>query len=150
MSLPYPYITDNPVNINTGSYFDQKETELFLQGSVEDLWFGFSETDVLELSVFDLDQNPIGWATTNTDKKYKTVTLSYLNTLNEPVQYSYQELLSDFILYRNTKTLVDPTEQLPSLFGVTEGSYLLSYNFVREMAGMPDDPLVIKDISPSR
>lgn len=150
MSIPYQYVTDNPNHINTGSYFNKSESDMFISGFGTDLWYGFSEMDVIELSVFDLDENQIGWDTINTEKEYKKVTLTYLNALDQPVQYSYNELLSDFTLYKNTKILVNPIEQLSSSFGITQGSYVLSYNFVREMAGSPTDPLVVKDISPSR
>ena len=150
MSLPYPYITNNQYHINTGSYLDQKETEMLVTGYVNDLWYGFGETDVIEMSVFDLDQNPLGWQTINSEKEYKLVTMTYLDTLDRPTEYTYKQLISDFTLYRNTKILVNPLEQLTTDFGITSGSYILTYNFLREMAGNPSASLVVKDISPSR
>jgi hypothetical protein len=150
MSLPYPYITDNQYHLNTGSYLDPKETAMLVSGFRNDLWYGFGETDVIEMSVFDLDENPIGWKTINSEKKYKKVNMTYLDTLDRPVDYSYLQLISDFILHKNTKILVNPIEQLDHEFSIQSGSYVLSYNFMREMAGSPRDPLVIKDISPSR
>ena len=70
MAIPFPFVTSNPENINTGSYLNQKETTNFVSNFLPDLWYGFSEEDVIEVSVFDLDQNPIGWKTINTDKIY--------------------------------------------------------------------------------
>jgi hypothetical protein len=150
MAIPFPFVTSNPENINTGSYLNQKETTNFVSNFLPDLWYGFSEEDVIEVSVFDLDQNPIGWKTINTDKNYRTVTLSYLNTLDQTITYSYKELLTDFTLYKTEEILVNPIEQFSSSFGIISGSYLATYNFVREMAGNSLTPLVVKDISPSR
>lgn len=150
MAIPYPYTTDNVNHINTGSYFDETETKMFVNGYGTDLWYGFGETDVIELSVFDLDQNPLGWATINSEKSYKTVQMTYQDALNRPITYNYRELLTDFILYKNAKILVNPIEQLSASFGITSGSYFVAYNFVREMAGTPSFPLAVKDISPSR
>lgn len=150
MSIPYPYISNNPQHVNSGSYFNKKETSLFVNGYFTDLWYGFSETDIIELSVFDLNNNQLGWKTIKTDKNYKKVSLSYINSLDEKVFYSYDELINDFILYKNEKVLTNPIDEISSSFGITDGSYILSYNFVREMAGDQINPLVIKDISPSR
>lgn len=150
MSLPYPYITDNQYHVNTASYLDQKETEMLVSGYAPDLWYGFGETDVIEMSVFDLDQNQIGWKTINSEKHFKTITLSYLDALDRPIDYSYQQLVTDFILYKNTKVLFSPADQLQKEFSIQSGSYLLSYNFMREMAGSPTAPLVVQEISPSR
>ncbi len=149
MAIPYPYVTNNVNHINTGSYFDETETKMFVTGYGTDLWYGFGETDVIELSVFDLDQNPINWATLRSEKKYKTVQMTYQDALDRTITYSYKELLTDLILYKNTKILVNPLEDVRP-FGLIDGSYILSYNFVREMAGTPAFPLVVKDISPSR
>lgn len=149
MAIPYPYVTNNANHINTGSYFDETETKMFVNGYGTELWYGFGETDYIELSVFDLDQNPLHWKTIHSEKQYKTVQMTYQDALDRAATYSYRELLTDFILYKNTKILVDPLVDLAP-FGLADGSYLLSYNFVREMAGTPDFPLAVKEISPSR
>jgi hypothetical protein len=150
MAIPYPYITNNQNHVNTGSYFNQSETEMFVSDFGTDVWYGFSEKDIIELSVYDLDQTLLGWDTLNTDKTYNRNTLTYLDEQDRPTAYRYSEIVNDFILYKNSKILVNPLEQLSSSFGITEGSYLLAYNFTREMAGGASSPLVIKDISPSR
>ena len=149
MAIPYPYTFESPTNLSTASYLNEKESEFFIQRNSSDLWYGFSEVDAIELSVYDLNGNFVNWGTLNTDKSYKTVTLSYLDDKDQKITYSYDELLTDFILYKNTKILVDPTDQLSSSFGIIQGNYTLSYNFTREMAGTPLDVLVVKDISPS-
>lgn len=137
-------------SLNTGSYLNRVEYALFNVGIVSDIWYGFSDKDVIEVGVWDYDQNLIKWNILNQSKTYNPITLSYIDTLNRPSQYSYNELIPDFILYKNQKILVSPPEELSASFQILTGSYQLTYNFTREMAGNPNNPLVIKDISPSR
>jgi len=147
----YQLVSDNSASLNTGSYLNRVEYSLFVKGYVSDLWYGSSANDVIELGVWDRSsQNLIGWQTLNQSKNYNSVTLSYTNTLNSSVTFSYRELEPEFILYKNEKILVNPSEQLSASFQLLSGSYFLTYNFTREMAGSPIDSLVIKDISPSR
>jgi PKD repeat protein len=145
----YEMVSENTASLNTGSYLNQTEYSMFVNGFSSDLWYGFSASDVIEFSVWDSSNNFIGWNVLNQSKNYNEITLSYLNTLNFPVTYSYAELQTDFILYKNAGILVNPCEELSSSMGILDGSYFLTYNFTREMAGTPTNPLVIKDISPS-
>lgn len=146
----YPLVAANTSSLNTGSYLNRTEYTLFVNGYKPDLWFGFSANDVIEYGVWDRQKNFVGWNVLNQSKSFQEVTLSYLNTLDFPVTYSYSELLTDFTLYKNEKVLVNPAEELMQTTGQTEGSYFFVYNFTREMAGTINNPLVIKEISPSR
>lgn len=146
----YPLVSNSTASLNTGSYLNRTEYSLFVNGYTSDLWFGFSANDTIELGVWDRENNFIGWNVLNQSKSYNEVTLSYLNALDFPVTYSYSELLTDFILYKNAKVLVNPSDQLQTVTGQKEGSFFFAYNFTREMAGNINEPLVIKEISPSR
>jgi len=66
-----------------------------------------------------------------------------------PVSYSYSQLINPFTLYKNNSILFQPPFDLNGI-GITSGSYTVSYNFVREVAGNLSSSLTIKDISPSR
>lgn len=146
----YPLVAQNTGSLNTGSYLNRTQYTLFVNGYVPDLWFGFSANDSIEFGVWDRENNFVGWNVLNQSKSFNHITLSYLNTLDFPVTYSYSELLSDFILYKNAKVLVNPAEQLKQATGLTEGSFFFAYNFTREMAGTINHPLIIKEVSPSR
>jgi PKD repeat protein len=146
----YPLVAANTGSLNTGSYLNRTEYTLFVNGYVPDLWFGFSANDVIEYGVWDRSNNFVGWNVLNQSKSFNEITLSYLNTLDYPVTYSYAELLTDFTLYKNEKVLVNPAEELQQATGLTEGSFFFVYNFTREMAGNINEPLVIKEVSPSR
>lgn len=146
----YQLISHSTSSLNTASYLNSTEYTMFVNGYATDLWYGFSPNDVIELGVWDRNETLIGWDVLNQSKSFTSVTSSYINALDFPVTYSYFELNPDFTLYNNQKILVNPTEQLSSSFGILSGSYLLTYNFVRNMAGDSNSPLIIKDISPSR
>jgi len=143
-------VSDNTSSLNTASYLNRTEHSLLVNGFTSDLWYGYSPNDAIELSVWDRSNNFIGWNVITQSNKYIDVQLSYLNTVDISVPYSYTELQSDFILYKNDKILVNPNDQISSSFGIVDGSYFLVYNFTRDMAGNFASPLVIKDISPSR
>jgi len=146
----YPLVAQSTSSLNTGSYLNRTQYTLFVNGYVPDLWFGFSANDVIEFGVWDRENNFVGWNVLNQSKSFNAITLSYLNTLDFPVTYSYEELLSDFTLYKNAKVLVNPAEELKQATGLEEGSFFFAYNFTREMAGNINSPLIIKEISPSR
>lgn len=146
----YQLISNQTASLNTGSYLNRVEYSLFGTGFVSDMWYGLSANDAIEVGVWDREENLIAWNTLHQSKSYNQVTLSYINTLNVPVNYSYRELRPDFILYKNENILISPPSDLSSSFKILSGSYILTYNFTREMAGTPSEPLVVKDISPSR
>lgn len=146
----YQIVADNTASLNTASYLNRTEHSLFVKGYTSDLWYGFSANDIVEFGAWDRQNNFVGWNVLNQSKSYNITTLSYLNTLDSVVTYSYAELKPDFILFKNEKILVNPPEQLSESINAQSGSYFFTYNFAREMAGNQNDPLIIKDISPSR
>lgn len=137
-------------SINALSFLDDKDRGLFYVTQSADLWFGDSPNDVIEISTYNVDtKEQINWSTINQKKEYKSITLSYLDNLNVIQTFSYNQLVSDYIQYDNTKLLVNPISDLNEI-GITTGNFNVSYAFIRQMAGSPNSPLSIKEISPSR
>jgi hypothetical protein len=150
MSLPYPLIGNFTGSINSGSFLNEQDTALFYVSQSGDIWFGFSPNDIIEVSAYNTeDDSLINWKPIGQDKKYRNVTLSYLDSLNNVKSFSFKELINDYIQYKNNRILVNPIDHLNTL-GITEGDYKLSYIFTRDMAGSPAKPLSVKEISPSR
>lgn len=150
MSLPYSITGSLTGSLISGSFLNEQDTALFTLSQSQDVWYGFSRKDVIELSVFDpVDDSLLKWGVVEQAKVYHTQSLTYLNALNIPQTYTYNELDNTFILYKNNTILVHPIEDLYSLNEVG-GSYRLSYVFTRNMAGSQTETLSIKDISPSR
>ncbi|HOT87958.1 MAG TPA: hypothetical protein PL028_00245, partial [Bacteroidales bacterium] len=146
----YKLVSNNSSSLNTGSYLNSTEYSMFISGFKEDLWYGLSEFDTIEIGLWDRKQNRLGWDIIPMSKSYNTVTVSHFNALNNVVSYSYQELNTDFILHKTQDLLVNTPSQVFQTFNIPSGSYFITYNLTREMAGSPEFPLVIKDISPSR
>lgn len=136
-------------SIFSGSFLNDRDTSLFLTSQSVDLFFGYSPRDVTELSVYDSSDNFISWSLLDQDKVFNHVTLTYIDALNNPQSYTYNELDSQFIIFKSKEILINLINDL-SASGITDGTFKLSYVFSREMAGSPDNHLVINDISPSR
>ena len=150
MSLPYTVLGEYTGSVQSGSFLDTQDTSLFYVSQSADIWFGLSANDVIEISSFTTDdQTPVGWTTIDQDKTIQTTTLTYLDNLNQPISYSYNQLISPFTIYKNTDILTQLPNDLGAL-GINSGSYQISYNFVRNMAGSTSSYLTIKEISNSR
>ena len=150
MSLPYTFLHPYTGSIHSNIYLNETDASLIYVSQSADIWFGISTNDVIEVGVYSTDdQTLLNWGTVGRDKQFQTATLTYLNTLDNVNQYSYTELVAPFTIYKNESILLKPSEDLASV-GVTEGSYVVSYNFTREMAGTILEPLIIKDISSTR
>ena len=148
--LPYPVLGEYTGSVESGSYLSVQDTGLFYVSQSADIWFCYSANDVIEVSAFSTnDQSPLGWGVLDQFKQFQTVTLTYLDNLNVPHSYSYSELINPFTIYQNASILLNPSSDLNAI-GITDGNYVVSYNFAREMAGSPSSSLAIKEISPSR
>ena len=150
MSLPYTRLNTYTGSINSNIYLSETDTPLLYNSQNADIWFGISPNDAMEVGVYSTnDQTLLNWGMVGRDKQFQTVELTYLNTLNNVSPYSYTEPITSFTIYKNQSILLNLSDDLASI-GVTDGSYIVSYNFTREMAGTMLAPLIIKDISNSR
>lgn len=150
MSLPYKILGEYTGSIQSGSFLSSNDTSLFYVSQSTDIWFGLSSNDIIEVSAFSTnDQTQQAWGILDQDKTFQTVTLTYLNSLNVPITYSYNQLVNPFIFYKTSDILLQPSSDLNQI-GIDGGNYTVSYNFVRDMAGSISSSLTIKDISPSR
>lgn len=149
MALEFTSIGNVTGSLFSGSFLSDQDTSLFLTSQSVDLFYGYSARDVTELTVYDTSNNFISWSLLNQSKVFKPITLTYVDALNNAQSYTYNELQSEFIIFRSKQILLDPVSDLAAA-GITEGNFKLSYIFTREMAGDPKDRLVINEISPSR
>lgn len=150
MPIPYQVLGEFTGSVQSGSFLDVQDTGLFYASQSSDIWFGFSANDEIELGVYDTStKDLLNWGTLNQSKEFQTITLSYTDNLNNILSYSYRELLKPFTLFKNNVILLQPASDLATV-GVNDGSFIVSYNFIRQMAGSPSSSLVIKEISPSR
>src|ERR1035437_281078 len=110
MSLPYEILGKYTGSVNSGSYLNMQDTSLFYASQSSDIWFGISSNDVIEVGVYSTDeQTLLNWGIIGSDKRFQTVTLTYLDNLNNVNQYSYNELVTPFTIYKNQSILLQPS-----------------------------------------
>lgn len=149
MPLPYSVLGNITGSISSASYLSAQDTSLFLASQSVDFFFGYSDRDVVEFSIFDTSNNQISWSVLHQTKSFESTTLSFLDALNNPQSYTFSELNPDFLIYKSQDILLDMLSEL-SQSSVMGGSFNVSQIFTRQMSGNPDIPLVVNDISPSR
>lgn len=147
--LLYPLISNLTGSFNSASCFNKTDYTLFVKGNESDFWYGISNNDSIELSVYDLNENLIYWSSKQNNGKYKKCNLTYYDSKNNPIYYVYDQFIFDKPLYKTEKILVDPLLDLSSS-NVPSGNYKISYNFTRYLAGNPNNPLVIKEVSSNK
>lgn len=149
MSFLYPYTSNVTASIESGSYLNESDYNLFAQKIQGDFWYGTSEQDSIEFSVYDLNKNLLSWKSFENIGEYKTSILTYYDNKNQAIPYEYRQFVYGLPLYKTEKVLVEPALHI-SQSNLSYGSYIISYQLTRYLAGSPPTPLVIKDISPSK
>lgn len=150
MSFPYPTVTDYTDQVNYASYFTTDISTLMKRGPVQEKFFGSQEDDYIELSIFDSSDNLNVWRPIVQPPNYQTRNIEYQDIQNNTLKVTYDEFTPSFVVYDNSKILLDPKSDLINL-GITNGSYKLSYAFQSNIIGSYDKQcLIIKQISPSR
>lgn len=149
MSFLYPYTSTVTASISSGSYLTESDNNLFVKNTQTDFWYGTSEKDSLEFSVYDLDKNLLSWKSFESLGEYKKSILTYYDNKNQAIPYEYRQFLFDLPLHKTEKVLVEPSLHL-SQSNLPYGNYIVGYQFTRYLAGSPSFPLIIKDISPSK
>jgi len=149
MSFVYQTISNNVSSLNSGSFYTQTELDTFLSGSVIDKYFGASEQDLIEFSLYDIEGNLQYWNTLPTSPVYNVLTSTYKDVDQNSLSYTYKQYNSGYTLSFNRNILLDVMGNLTSS-NISTGNYVLSYNFIRNIGGTETYPLVIKNISTSR
>ena len=61
MAFPFPTISSNSGSLNSGSYFLQNDLDTFVDVPFQEYYFGNSEQDIVEFSVYDIEGNINIW-----------------------------------------------------------------------------------------
>ena len=149
MTFPYPYLSNFTSSYNTASYFSEADAIVYNQNTnLPDLFFGKSARDVSEFSYYNTTGDQNGWTYKKPSLKYFSDIGVYKDVDNNSITYNYRKIITDYINY-NSNFLVDIKSDLSSS-NIFEGQHVVSYNFLRNVAGSQEYPLIISDISPSR
>ena len=136
---------------SNGMYLSTSDLSLlnWMTGS-NNIWYGLSTYDNIELSIWDLNQNQIGWGIITGSVINNTSSLAYLNALNISIPVNLYQSNNQFIIYNNSELLSNPITDLTSIGYYTTGSSYLVYNMIRNIVGSYSNQLIIEQISPSR
>jgi hypothetical protein len=151
--MPYDYLTINPEQLNFGlvsaSYFDTDLQKLYEQTLVpEKGFFGDGDDDIVELSLYDTNQNILGFNRIIPKVTYSVVQGSFRDINNNLQSYSYANPSTNIVRYSNEILLHSQFDL--NYNQVSPGLYYVLYNPIRNIAGNQTNNLVIKEVSPSR
>ena len=149
MAFPFPTISSNSGSLNSGSYFIQSDLDTFNDVPFQEYYFGNSEQDIIEFSVYDIEGNINIWNYLPISSTYSVINKTYKDVDNKTLNYSYKEYKSNYQVSFNKQILLGVLQDL-SGSNINSGNHVVSYNFLRNVAGNPNYPLYIKEISPNR
>ncbi len=149
MSFPFPTISSNSGSLNSGSYFLQNDLDTFINVPFQEYYFGNSEQDIIEFSVYDIEGNINVWKYLPVSATYTVLNKTYKDVDNNTLNYSFKQYNSNYIIAFNKNILLSTLQDF-SGSNINSGNHVASYNFIRNVAGNPDYQLYVKEISPSR
>jgi hypothetical protein len=149
MSFPFPTISSNSGSLNSGSYFLQSDLDNFIDDPFQEYYFGNSEQDIVEFSVYDINGNINYWKYLPLSPTYNVLNKTYKDVDNRTLSYSYKQYNSSYTISFNKNILFNVLNDLSSS-NINSGNHVVSYNFIRNVAGNPKYQFLIKEISNSR
>lgn len=149
MAFPFPTISSNSGSLNSGSYFSQNDLDTFNDVPFQEYYFGNSEQDIIEFSVYDIEGNINVWKYLPISTTYTVLNKTYKDVDNNTLNYSYKQYNSSYTIAFNKNILLDVIQDF-SGSNINTGNHVASYNFIRNVAGNPEYQLYIKDISSNR
>lgn len=149
MSYPYLTISSNENSLNTGSFYNENDLNVFSLGNSTDLYFGKSNQDVIEFSIFDISGNQSIWKILDKTDTYSIINGTYKDVDNNELSYNYKKFNSSYVISKQRKILLNTVQDLNNV-GILSGSNVISYNLLRNIAGNQKYKLIIKSISVDR
>ncbi len=94
MAFPFPTISSNSGSLNSGSYFLQNDLDTFNDVPFQEYYFGNSEQDIIEFSVYDIEGNINVWKYLPVSVTYTVLNKTYKDVDNNTLNYSYNSFYS--------------------------------------------------------
>jgi len=151
--MPYDYLTINEQDLSYGivsaSYLSSDLQSLYEQQIVDnEAFFGDTNDDIIELSIYNSNQQPILFNRIIPSTTFSIVESSYRDINNQPQSYKVANPFTNYAL--NNNDLLLHTQFDLRINELSPGLYYTLYNPIRNIAGNPTNKLFIKEISPSR
>jgi hypothetical protein len=103
MAFPYKTISTNTDSLNTGSFYEQTDLDNVLSGSIPDVYFGLTEQDIIEFSIYDIDGNLKGWKPLSKTPIYNVLNKTYKNVDSVSLSYTYKKYSSGYKISSTNK-----------------------------------------------
>lgn len=151
--MPYEYLTFNENEVErgpvSGSYLSEDLQSIYEQSLTDaNIYFGLSEQDNVELSIYDSNQQFLQFNRIVPDYNFIVTQGTFLDENKNLQQFESISPSTNYVKYQN-KILLDTYNHISSS-NINQGLYYISYNFLRNVAGNPKNKLIIKEVSPSR
>jgi CRISPR/Cas system-associated protein endoribonuclease Cas2 len=136
--------------LTRGYYVDENTLKLSYETTAVKSEFGKSPKDVIEMSVYNLDQQLLGWRVVDELPTYEQVNIEFTNYEGDYVTGSSRLFSQNYTSLGNS-VLVSPTHDLQKL-ELDRGTYYVRYCFLNNLCGSYENEtkLVVKDISQTR
>jgi len=151
--MPYDYLSINEQDLTYGivsaSYFTPNLQSLYEQNiSNSQKFFGDNEDDIIELSLYNSNQEPINFNRIVPKVTYSVIEGDYKDINGQFKNYSIKNPFTNYAL--NFNELLLHTQFDLKINELNPGLYYTLYNPIRNIAGNTNYRLFIKEISPSR
>jgi hypothetical protein len=149
MAYPFATISTNTDTLNSGSYYSSNDLSVFNVSQSLDGFFGNSNQDVIEFSTYDITGNLNNWSVLPKTDTYNVLSGTYKDVDQNTLTYNYYKYNSSYIISSDRNILLNTVSHLNNV-GISSGNQVVSYNFLRNIAGNQKYPLIIKSISVDR
>lgn len=149
MAFPFITISSNVNSLNTGSYYSEKDLSTFNISQSTEMFFAESSQDIIEFATYDILGNLNNWKTLSKNDTYSVTNKTYKDVDGKSFTYNYKKFNSSYIISSERQILLNTVQDLNDS-GILSGSYVVSYNFLRNVAGNNNYKLVVKSISVDR
>ena len=134
MAFPFPTISSNSGSLNSGSYFLQNDFDTFVDVPFQEYYFGNSEQDIVEFSVYDIEGNINIWKYIPVLTTYTVLNKTYKDVDNNTLNYNYKQYNSSYTIAFNKNILLSTLQDF-SGSNINSGNHVASYNFIRNTVG---------------
>lgn len=141
-------INEQKNSLNTVSYLDKKEHDLFYVSSSREYSFGNSPKDVVEIGIFNLQKELSVYTTVTSSKLDKSVKYQYTDVDGNSFEDVYNPSINTSFQDPD-KNLLLSIEDVVSRESITSNNFYLSVNPIYNYFSR-ENPLTVKEISNSR
>lgn len=149
------FVYSSTSSLGYGSALTESDLIFYTDGQTSiNFPFGKSENDSINVGVYGMDGAFIGSTTIYSEGNYTEYNVSYYDSFNQYIEYSYKKYQSDFVVVgKEQKSLFFDVSRCLNSINVKDGNYKLYIGLSRDVVGSnkPNgDKLIVNTISSGR